>query len=94
MSEIVAGPKLYALALYATRQQLSPQGLEVEVGLEAFALGAHSEKHGYEAGMRKALEAWPKSDGWIGHTVRVIEVNIEKHYTVTTENDPHPERVM
>lgn len=89
--------KLYAVAIFAMyseqrRETKRATHIDVPVTLEACSVFAGSHDEARDLGLEKARELWPISDGWLGHTARVAEMQLRAH--ASTVEDCATERIM
>ena len=72
-------PKLYMMALYATRPAPDKPGTaEHEVSLRAGMIVAGTNEEAMRKGLVQLLEWCPPGDGWVGHHVTLDTLPREK----------------
>jgi hypothetical protein len=91
--------QLYALALLAALPEKrvdTERATEIAmpVQLESWVTPARSREEAAQFGLDVALELWPVSQGWFGHSVRVLEIKFTREYPTVDAEMVKEERVM
>lgn len=92
--------QLYAVALLAVLHEKRggterTAELAIPVQLESWATTASSFEEAARLGMKHARELWPESQGWFGHTARVLQVKLTFELPkVEAEEMAQEERIM
>lgn len=80
--------KIFAIAMLAAKPKRKPLA-NPTVGCEPWATVASSVEEAEAIGLKRALEMWPKSEGWTFHPAHALEIII--HPTITVDEGERPE---
>lgn len=70
------------------------EGLNISLGLEAWAVMADTHEEAREQGIAKALELWPATEGWFGHTVTAAAIHMQSDFPTINNWEGMTERIM